>query len=433
MRKKVLNIFILIVTLFLFNFDGVMAESSTLTCTYSSADGKNAAKVTYDFGKENKRRVVITKYNGEKRDNNDEDELNDEIYNWVVENKKCPGALGIHHKNANFKTYSGSIEEVEEWNAKNEEVGLMLMKNYSTGKIGDTIASCIYSSTDKKTVATINFNENNALNEALGELYHNILITKYLGVDKNQGEPDLNTSSIDKAISENVCPTHLGLYYNGSYEMYSGSEYEVAQWLIQYEMKKQTRLLLNTDSSLIVGFDGESIDDFISNKVGATNDCSASDENCLNKQKKLLAAGREINKHCKEVYANATIKETDSEYTKCEDFDKKYIEYAKNGYFGKGFIASSTSGCTETLGSLGEWLTKIYKILLLAVPVIIMIFGFKDFMKAILNGKEDELKKAGSTFIKRLIFGAVFVALPIFIKVILSLALGGSFSDICIL
>ena len=84
MRKKVLNIFILIVTLFLFNFDGVMAEASTLTCTYSSADGKNAAKVKYDFGKENKRRVVITKYNGEKRDNNDEDELNPSISNLRI-------------------------------------------------------------------------------------------------------------------------------------------------------------------------------------------------------------------------------------------------------------------------------------------------------------------------------------------------------------
>ena len=46
-------------------------------------------------------------------------------------------------------------------------------------------------------------------------------------------------------------------------------------------------------------------------------------------------------------------------------------------------------------------------ILEVTVPVLIIIFGIVDFVKAISSQKEDEMKKAQSTFIKRLIYGAL--------------------------
>ena len=182
----------------------------------------------------------------------------------------------------------------------------------------------------------------------------------------------------------------------------------------------------------------DKITNFSKNKIGATKKCASDDKKCLTKQLRLYEEAKTISGLCNKIYADIAIKEDgeDGLYKKCKEvFEPKLKEFSKAGYFGNRIITGNTTGnnCDDTLGSLGEWLTKIFKLMLLAVPVIIMVFGFKDFIKALLSGKDDELKKSGATFIKRLIFGAVFVALPMIIKVILTIALGGDFADICIL
>ena len=137
--------------------------------------------------------------------------------------------------------------------------------------------------------------------------------------------------------------------------------------------------------------------------------------------------------HCEKVYIDLSKKEGDDEYDKCKKIDDSLEAWITAGYFGNRVISSEiTGGCTEILGSLGVWLTRIYNALLLIVPIIIVAFGFKDFIQAMGAGKEDELKKVGSTFIKRLIFGAVFVVLPMLIKFILTIALGGDVANMCI-
>ena len=46
-------------------------------------------------------------------------------------------------------------------------------------------------------------------------------------------------------------------------------------------------------------------------------------------------------------------------------------------------------------------------IIQIAVPVLLVIFGMMDLLKAIIAGKEDEIKKGQMTFVKRLIAGAI--------------------------
>ena len=152
-------------------------------------------------------------------------------------------------------------------------------------------------------------------------------------------------------------------------------------------------------------------------------------------QNEVYEESLSILKQCKKIIADLNNKETTEPYPSCVKFiDDTIPQWAEAGYFGNRIVTGDIgTDCDAVLGSLGVWLTRIYKILLVSVPVIIVAFGFKDFIKALTSGKEDELKKAGSTFIKRLVFGAVFVALPIIIKVILTLALGGDLANICIL
>ncbi len=53
------------------------------------------------------------------------------------------------------------------------------------------------------------------------------------------------------------------------------------------------------------------------------------------------------------------------------------------------------------------------------VPAIIIVLGSIDFFKAVVAGKEDEMKKAQRTFVKRVIIGVAVFLVPLLIKVII--------------
>ena len=54
----------------------------------------------------------------------------------------------------------------------------------------------------------------------------------------------------------------------------------------------------------------------------------------------------------------------------------------------------------------------------IAVPIIIIIFGMIDLIKAITAGKEDELKKAQMVVVKRLILGVLVFFVFVLVKLI---------------
>lgn len=56
------------------------------------------------------------------------------------------------------------------------------------------------------------------------------------------------------------------------------------------------------------------------------------------------------------------------------------------------------------------------------VPILIILLGTLDFGKAVLAGKEDEMKKAQSTFIKRLIAGVIVFFIPLLVDLIMDFA-----------
>lgn len=56
------------------------------------------------------------------------------------------------------------------------------------------------------------------------------------------------------------------------------------------------------------------------------------------------------------------------------------------------------------------------------VPILIILLGTLDFAKAVLAGKEDNMRKAQSTFIKRVIAGVVVFFIPTLVDIIMGLA-----------
>ena len=61
----------------------------------------------------------------------------------------------------------------------------------------------------------------------------------------------------------------------------------------------------------------------------------------------------------------------------------------------------------------------IYSILKIVTPIIIIIFGMIDFLKAVMAQKEDEMKKGHQTFVKRLIMGALVFLVFFFVEIII--------------
>ena len=70
-------------------------------------------------------------------------------------------------------------------------------------------------------------------------------------------------------------------------------------------------------------------------------------------------------------------------------------------------------------GKLISWIANIIKWGKYLVPVIVIVLGILDFIKAIAADKEDEMKKAQGRFVKRLIAAALIFIVPFIIEFIL--------------
>ena len=121
-----------------------------------------------------------------------------------------------------------------------------------------------------------------------------------------------------------------------------------------------------------------------------------------------------------------------------EQFENNIIENANNykkdgsaiginpnaNYGGTGIdVSDQPMSCGELFDpSLIELINDILKYPKYIVPGIILVLGTLDFLKAVLAGKEDEMKKAQKTFIKRVIIGVCVFLVPVLINGIIWLA-----------
>lgn len=99
-------------------------------------------------------------------------------------------------------------------------------------------------------------------------------------------------------------------------------------------------------------------------------------------------------------------------------------------------LASATVGATtvgefcRVTASLWQIIGYIINVMKIVVPIIIVLFGIIDLSKAVMAGKEDEMKNAQKMLIKRLIYGAVvFMIFPI-VKGVYGLVMSNEDADV---
>lgn len=76
-------------------------------------------------------------------------------------------------------------------------------------------------------------------------------------------------------------------------------------------------------------------------------------------------------------------------------------------------------------GMIPYVVSTIILLIKIIVPVLLVIFGSIDFLKAVIAQKEDEIKKGQQTFIRRLITGIIVFFVIQIVQLIISFASNG--------
>ncbi len=72
--------------------------------------------------------------------------------------------------------------------------------------------------------------------------------------------------------------------------------------------------------------------------------------------------------------------------------------------------------------SLSYLINEILQYPKIIVPILVIGLGTLDLVKAVIAGKEDDMRKAQKTFVKRLLIGVAFFLLPVLVNIIMWLA-----------
>lgn len=91
-------------------------------------------------------------------------------------------------------------------------------------------------------------------------------------------------------------------------------------------------------------------------------------------------------------------------------------------------VFASMEGCDSLDIDIDERIASvvhnIIRILQIVIPVLLVIFGSIDFLKAVVAQKEDEIKKGQQTFIKRAIAAVIVFFVTAIVRLIVSFAAG---------
>ena len=131
------------------------------------------------------------------------------------------------------------------------------------------------------------------------------------------------------------------------------------------------------------------------------------------------------------INQNNEIVKFDSLYITKEQFESNIernvtaiINNSNISYGANGITTSDKQmSCDELFdSSIMEIINDILKYPRYIVPALILLLGTLDFLKAVMASKEDEMKKAQRTFIKRVIIGVAVFLVPVFMNAIIWLA-----------
>ena len=76
---------------------------------------------------------------------------------------------------------------------------------------------------------------------------------------------------------------------------------------------------------------------------------------------------------------------------------------------------------SESVKTIMHLVREIIKWIQIGIPIILVIFGMLDLGKAVMAGKEDEMKKFQGALIKRVIYAVVVFLVITIVQIVMSL------------
>ena len=95
---------------------------------------------------------------------------------------------------------------------------------------------------------------------------------------------------------------------------------------------------------------------------------------------------------------------------------------ATNAYQNGGCNKEAIFGSKSDPNSISYLVNEILQYPRYLVPALLVVLTSIDFFKAVIAGKEEEMKKAQSTAIKRLIMGVLVFLVPVMVNIIMWVA-----------
>lgn len=124
---------------------------------------------------------------------------------------------------------------------------------------------------------------------------------------------------------------------------------------------------------------------------------------------------------CKGYYAGH--RNSDGSEITDEQYYSSFIDKEIEGEDVSGEITcDSLFGDKNDEKSIAYLINSVLSYVRIFVPILIILLGSLDLGKAVIASKEDEMKKAQTTFVKRLIAGMVIFFVPVFVNIIMHLA-----------
>lgn len=78
--------------------------------------------------------------------------------------------------------------------------------------------------------------------------------------------------------------------------------------------------------------------------------------------------------------------------------------------------------CNSDAGKkIFSFIGQIFDIIMIVIPIILILMGTIDFIKAVISHKDDEMKKSQNAFIKRIIIGVAIFFVPVLVNFLIGL------------
>lgn len=144
-------------------------------------------------------------------------------------------------------------------------------------------------------------------------------------------------------------------------------------------------------------------------------ECEKGSNDCANYASEFAKIELKLHTLCQSFYSTAYY--SDSCVQKCTKLEKE-ISDLKENYNIDQIDPGNGNGCFLSK-RITDWILKVIRWIRYIVPILLIILSILDFIKAIASDSEDEIKKVGAKFAKRLIAALLIFLVPLIIEFLL--------------